>query len=1628
MEFRQINIKTGKDLPLPTKNVENTYLEQKFGKEIDPTRLAIGKIYDGITADDIEQLKEQGLHIILASGRTAYFADRAIAVKISQEIFTNHSDAVAYGSLPVSAAKASIFKETAKVLVIDDESLTKDIETGIYTADWGTQPITLSNGITLSDKAMGAIASKLGDCYSLVSSDLATQLEAEPNRPFQFRAGVPEWQGVIKGTCRESLLCKALEVDAIIAKSSIKGDGKTTNTGIHEVDLFWSRKENAKLTEQKLGTQALVYFPEGVQADILPKLKAKAESLAEAQSDPRKIAQLYIKRYEQRLERSQELEEKTNSQQLIEPELAQELGLSELANLNEDKQQIVPNEKEYKDWMYEVLKADTIDGGHCQILEMEDINKRLQEFMQSEWVDVATGGIYVPSGIAQPSNQLQEGEISFKGLPDGAKVGIYRSPVANAANFDVFTNNLSALRENDLEAYVQKGVCYMNPSDAKRLVIDFDGDRVAIIPSQLTPAQQAQTKKEIEQFPTLVNEIIDKNLPEHKPVQVEKEKKIPRDKEHGFPNLASAAVNAADNPTGKVANLGMKLEALRWDIQNIPTAEKPSYLENIGKHFQKVLSDDRNGKKQFEILDHDWREKISDIGQIASEIPKLPETDRAIAVDQGLAKTERLLWDLESLTAVNLQRAVDTPKSARKVDEQEFNFCQTIGKFKSVEWIQDKENKLAYLGDRGIETNTQDPVGWMVEQANQIHCEGKLIGDRNYNRFDHIFPKDNLKAEHTVWAKEVAAEYGSQIAKAISSRDRLEHEEEIAITATSPKGNVIQIVSPSKADPDGKSPIWDLAKAGESVAIQIDQNKDWRTKNSYPYKAVAIVDDEIKVDIGLISPETLKKHGTALEIGRVLPDLKLDLSLGISNSDVKEMFTSAEQYLETQAAVIPESERESRATALWHNNNRAIAGKMFTEIVTDRLQKLQVEKVKVIGLQHETNQLKDKQWQPNESINCRMTLESNPDSPIFDKRVIQVQQADEWKNIGVLSKDAAYMPIGTEFKANVNLSANKKEADLGIDSSSMKLPEVWLGLSPERVEKALNIDAISPSLKQAIVKAAENKPTMTEFVRRLAAENVGVKAQIQQGGKVIHGITYQYEGQSVKASAIEMSWGVISSMGVRYDPNRDREALTSPIPPQTETQLKLPVEQKAGQIEVNTQPNVKTNPLSQIEHQLRGSVLSHFGKDKAMAEIATQFIGKASTPINVYSSTRLYEQAWGELANTGKYKSDDAVMVSGSGPWRREGDERPKPQIEKDLKQLFEGHYKPLLDQAIAAGSQILVGNAKGTDQLVVGYLQEKGYALDWQPQGYYQALQKQREHSDQPVKITGKPIQMVYPLKMHGEVNSLLVDTCIEAMRGHGRSHTTRRFEPHAAYGIKEGDIAIAYAGEKKVAIEVGKQYQISQKMLTDTEYQKQWVSMEKHGSKELQTFQGHSNTWGMHFKSLGDYVDGKIVPFPICQKEIDPLVTDIQKLESWRQTAEYLGKSEGYVNRIQEIIEGESISEKAQQAMAKDIQALGQHTASQWRKILSTNNDFIESQDGNLVFERKGAEGKYRATWEQSTDTLTLDAKTVEQGSVKYSPLLIQKGLEVTQSQIAVKDAKNVDLALKAISEKQKGTQEQR
>jgi hypothetical protein len=181
------------------------------------------------------------------------------------------------------------------------------------------------------------------------------------------------------------------------------------------------------------------------------------------------------------------------------------------------------------------------------------------------------------------------------------------------------------------------------------------------------------------------------------------------------------------------------------------------------------------------------------------------------------------------------------------------------------------------------------------------------------------------------------------------------------------------------------------------------------------------------------------------------------------------------------------------------------------------------------------------------------------------------------------------------------------------------------------------------------------------------------------------------------------------------------------------------------------------------------------------------------------------------------------------------------------------------------------------------------------------------------PESIKGKPIPMNYPLMMYGDTNPIPVNTCIDAMRGYGRTHTTRAKEPYKQYGFKEGDIALAIGIDKQVAFRVGKQYQIIPDMIADPVYQQQWADMEKHSPKALpELFTGKGQVWGLHLEPLGDYVEGFIVPFPEPQnraapnQEVQTQSVTIDDLRNWYNAADKLGKSENYKKRIVEMANG--------------------------------------------------------------------------------------------------------------------------
>jgi hypothetical protein len=292
-------------------------------------------------------------------------------------------------------------------------------------------------------------------------------------------------------------------------------------------------------------------------------------------------------------------------------------------------------------------------------------------------------------------------------------------------------------------------------------------------------------------------------------------------------------------------------------------------------------------------------------------------------------------------------------------------------------------------------------------------------------------------------------------------------------------------------------------------------------------------------------------------------------------------------------------------------------------------------------------------------------------------------------------------------------------------------------------------------------------------------------------------------------------------------------------------------------------------------------------------------------------------------------------------------------------------------------------------------------------PQQSAQFHPNQEVQNVAPPVIKGKPIPMNYPLMMHGEPNPLPVNTCIDAMRGYGRTHTTRAKEPYKQYGFKEGDIALATGIDKQVAFRVGKQYQITPDMIADPVYQQQWADMEKHSSKALpELFTGKGQVWGLHLEPLGDYVEGFIVPFPepqnraVPNQEVQPQSVTIDDLRNWYNAADKLGKSENYKKRIVEVANrfkaSEQLSAEALTVMNKDkfeleaisrLTQIAQKIGMAWGKS-DENGTKVQGKSYDLAFNTQQRD----LTISQKNGEVILNLQSGRVQTNKLTPQILQ------------------------------------
>ncbi|MCY6494323.1 A1S_2505 family phage non-structural protein [Leptolyngbya sp. GGD] len=1042
LSFIQYDAKLLRPVETAAKEVNHTLLEHLIEVERKRagewnTRYVTAQIYEGVTAADLRAFRELELQLILANGKWAYFTDRQTAVLVQRQV-ARSSDAIAYGSLFLSHANASTVQSEARILVLDD---TATIETTIAQLPQIRQAL----GNNFSETELREIHQKLGDCYSLVSSSLAHAVAdssgqkqvKDPNRsPFQFRAGSPEIPGVIKGTCRVSEWCDRLQIDAILSLSSFKATQRSNGekpqlVGVQLVpNFFFANKTYAATTQQKRGLQPALVTPEATQQEVLPKLVEKAISVAQIQANSKDATDYYLAVAERNRNESDEEVE-------VEEESVEEL---------------------YIDPIYEILKADSFEQmqGHPKVMDA------IAKVLHHEWMNAVTVGIYTPSAIAQPHAELQSWECCFRELPHGALVSLYRSPLGNIAGIGTFINNTEQLRETDAEAFRQQGVIYLNPwSAANVLITDFDGDRNAIVPGyaaispgatvyslqeQLQEISDPRSAYEAAQalfitaiqdatifapteFPVFVAEVLDKNRPEVRPIAVSKELKIERQG-----TIEECAIHAANNPTGIVANLGMKIDSLYWDIAYLTPEQRPAYLQQICSHYAKVL--ERAAIPQPEdyetVLssgDLQFHERLQQIVNEGHQFFQLPEQARTEAAELVLQQVQTLLWDVKAIIAMNLQRAVDSPKSAREVAWQLHTFAATLGKYKDNALLNHRKDTDLYQslkpGEtpesvRILPTSTVDPVAQIAQSVNQ-HYREVVLTPRSRDVFLPLFPsreQGGFSEAQAEIARSWIDDYNATIQRAAIAQERAKIEVGPSLVIQSISGRQLRVVNLTSCDREGNSSIWQAARQGTALAFQVGLNPDWRTKTQFPY---AIFFNSSQ-PAGFISLETVHlnqswlQHATAKKPINIATERikEFNFEPHMTIAQAKAAITEAAQKIARQAELLVECDRTSMAAALWHQGGQHLVIQAFHPELCQQLRSLHLQTMTVVGLQHPTN-LHRGQTFSREPCAISVAVETNSESPIAGRTVLKV----EGKTLAPFSTDSYQLPIGTQGEARI---------------------------------------------------------------------------------------------------------------------------------------------------------------------------------------------------------------------------------------------------------------------------------------------------------------------------------------------------------------------------------------------------------------------------------------------------------------------------------------------------------------------------------------------------------------------------------------------------------------------------------
>jgi hypothetical protein len=340
-------------------------------------------------------------------------------------------------------------------------------------------------------------------------------------------------------------------------------------------------------------------------------------------------------------------------------------------------------------------------------------------------------------------------------------------------------------------------------------------------------------------------------------------------------------------------------------------------------------------------------------------------------------------------------------------------------------------------------TNTEEPIGWGVEQVNELY-QATTLPELENRSFRDLFPKTCTPHQETA-ALKIAQNYNKLVKSAIIDRERSQQkrpeDEQPTLTLTTSTDRQLTIQKLCDADPQGRSPIWRAEGTHPDWKIKLQRNANFSDRSPERFSAQLTYIDDTGVPqqqlLGYISPESADQHKLAERLqGKDAltlkhPHLQLKPPYLLQN-DVEEKLSQASEYLKEAIAQIPPDERMAYASALWHHSEgMGVVLRGFTAELCQQLQ--QNPAIALRGIQRPTNeagQIPDGEYQVRFSEYSYTSDFSGKANTSPSIAIVQPDGSEQ--QFGAISNESLRLPKGSLARAEIHTTKSGKVATMQI--------------------------------------------------------------------------------------------------------------------------------------------------------------------------------------------------------------------------------------------------------------------------------------------------------------------------------------------------------------------------------------------------------------------------------------------------------------------------------------------------------------------------------------------------------------------------------------------------------------------